>query len=66
VNEQILKDQISQLQVDNEILRKQKEYFERLYYPCLRIINGRIAMNNSVVIEGIESIEKILRAENFN
>lgn len=66
MNEEMLKDQIAQLQIDNEILRKQKEYFEQFYYPCLRIVNGRIAMNNSVVIEGIEAIEKIARDENRN
>jgi len=66
MNEEMLKDQISQLQTDLEITRKKKEYYEQFYNPCLRIYYGRIAMSESSVLEGIQQIENILREPNFN
>jgi hypothetical protein len=66
MNEEMLKDQISQLQIDNEILRKQKEFFERLYSPCMRIYYGRIAMSESAILDAIQEIENLLREENLN
>jgi hypothetical protein len=66
MNEEMLKDQIAQLQTDLLILRKQKEYHEQFYSPCLRIYYGRIAMSDEAIIAGIEEIEKLLREPNLN
>lgn len=66
MNEEMLKDQIAQLQTDLLILRKQKEYYEQFYSPCLRIYYGRIAMSDEAIIAGIEEIEKLLREPNLN
>ena len=66
MNEEMLKDQISQLQTDLEIMRKQKEYFEQFYNPCVRIYYGRIAMSESAVLDGIAEIENLLRESNTN
>jgi len=66
MNEEMLKDQISQLQTDLEIMRKQKEYFEQFYNPCVRIYYGRIAMSESAVLDGIAEIENLMREPNFN
>jgi len=66
MDEQILKDQISQLQTDLEIMRKKKEYYEQFYSPCLGIYNGRVAMSHDAIINNIEKIEKLLREPNFN
>ena len=66
MNEEMLKDQVSQLQIDLDIMRKHKEYYEQFYSPCLRIYYGRIAMSDSAIIAGIEEIEKLLREPNVN
>lgn len=66
MNEEMLKDQISQLQTNLEIIRKRKEFYEKLYNPCLRIYYGRIGMSESAVLDGIQEIENILREENLN
>ena len=66
MNEEMLKDQISQLQTDLEIMRKKKEYYEQFYSPCLGIYYGRIAMSNEAVVAGIEEIENLLREPNMN
>ena len=66
MNEEMLKDQVSQLQIDSDIMRKHKEYYEQFYSPCLRIYYGRIAMSDSAIIAGIEEIEKLLREPNVN
>jgi hypothetical protein len=66
MNEEMLKDQVSQLQIDLDIMQKHKEYYEQFYSPCLRIYYGRIAMSDSAIIAGIEEIEKLLREPNVN
>jgi hypothetical protein len=66
MNEEMLKDQIAQLQTDLQIMRKQKEFYEEFYSPCLRIYYGRIAMSDSAIIAGIKEIEKLLREPNIN
>ena len=62
----MLKDQISQLQIDLEIMRKKKEYYERFYSPCLGIYYGRIAMSEEAVLDNIKKIENLLREPNLN
>jgi hypothetical protein len=66
MDEQILKDQISQLQTDLEIMRKKKEYYEQFYSPCLGIYYGRIVMSHDAIIDNIKEIENLLREPNFN
>lgn len=66
MNEEMLKDQISQLQTDLKIMQIKKEYYEQFYSPCLGIYYGRVAMNEAVIIDNIKKIERILREPNFN
>jgi hypothetical protein len=66
MNEEMLKDQIAQLQIDLEIMRKKKEYYEQFYSPCLGIYYGRIAMSEEAVVDNIKKIENLLREPNVN
>ena len=56
--------QINLLQGDLELMRRQKEFYERFYGPALEIYYGRIALSESAVLSGIAKIEDIFHAQN--
>lgn len=66
MNEEMLKDQISQLQTDLHLYKKYKQLYEELRNPCLRIYYGRIGMSESAVLSGIHEIETFFREPNLN
>lgn len=70
MNEEMLKDQITQLQTDLDIAQKRLRNVERDYneliHICLGIHYARIAMNEVKVIEGLSKIDAFFREENTN
>ena len=70
MNEEMLKDQITQLQTDLSLAHKRLRFIETEYneliHICLGIYYARIGMDENKVIEGLNKIDAFFREENMN
>lgn len=70
MNEEMLKDQITQLQTDLSLAHKRLRFIEaeynKLIHICFSIYYARIGMDENRVIEGLNKIDAFFREENMN